>query len=173
VTADASAALACGYAGYSTAATPAVSRSAGQGRKLLRGHREAPEGVIYRLTGLFREVAEQAEPVGNRGRRRKVLPTDNGATDELGLESASSIAIIKRLRFTEDQPLPWPPPRLPPDTGALILQDHPANGVSMRDSPVIGCAAVCGVHLADVTSARTMCRDRCWTSDAGQSLLVL
>lgn len=133
---------------------------------------KVPETLVHTLTGLYEEVAARGGHVHSSVRRQEVAPADDDVAEALRVPPASSIVVIERLRFVDDEPWSLTTTYLPLPVGALVIHDDLSDRSLYALLAEHGISAKRGVRSAEAVSATTE-QAQLLNVNIGQALLVL
>jgi GntR family transcriptional regulator len=82
-----------------------------------------PEHLVQSLTGLYEDVAARGSHLRSVVRRRELVPADGHIARQLDLAEGSTVLVIERLRFVDDEPWVLTTTYLPYDVAPGLLTD--------------------------------------------------
>ncbi len=94
-----------------------------KGKGTFVAHQKVPESLVHTLTGLYEEMVARGGTVYSDVRRQEVAPADDEVADALGIAPGTSVVVIERLRFVDNEPWSWTTTYLPLEVGSLVLHD--------------------------------------------------
>jgi GntR family transcriptional regulator len=98
-----------------------------KGRGTYVAQQKTSERLVQSLTGLYEDVAARGSHLRSDVRRLEVVPADQQVAQGLGIDLGSSVIVLERLRYVDDEPWALVIAHLPLHLAPGLLADDLTN----------------------------------------------